>query len=606
VITWDKNFPYFNGHQHYLWGMSGRYNYPALGSAVPDELLWKDVKLTADCGGRIWRPGHSTCAHEFVEAGDAFGVMIDQPSGEGEGAFSTTAINASKITLKSELHRDMIVRDRNNPSVLMWEVSNAGIDPAFAGTLKALALTWDPISKRPQADRGYLEGCRAGVSDIIECSSSACVAGQKLNPDCVNYPAFGSESWGTRGSRWAWDYELQIAGEYIQDWKNEVKANVFGIAHWYLAEAPGEVGGFLGQPGTARSFGSSAMDANRIPKLLYHIYRVAWTPYAVKPGVALAHHWNRSGTVRVNAFSNCPKVRLLLNGTSLGEKTPNPELTASDDKTQTSTSFPYQCWWDVAWAAGTLRAEGLDAGGAVVCSDEKKTAGAPHHIVLTVDPRLVKPDGSVFNITANGTDVATILAKVVDQTGIWCPTASNLVTFNAAGPCEYRGGTDAFVTAGQGFGYHAPLDHELMAEGGMCKVAIRSTFTTGAVNVTATSPNLGQGTASYTVYPVTSPTSVYRPASLAAAASVSVFKIGTMGGMVRYYIGTSANVAVDILDAHGRALKSVPNSMQAAGWHPVQFSGTATGDEMTGNGIYFVRCAVDGKSQAVKRVLLIR
>jgi hypothetical protein len=606
VITWDKNFPYFNGHQHYLWGMSGRYNYPALGSAVPDELLWKDVKLTADCGGRIWRPGHSTCAHEFVEAGDAFGVMIDQPSGEGEGAFSTTAINASKITLKSELHRDMIVRDRNNPSVLMWEVSNAGIDPAFAGTLKALALTWDPISKRPQADRGYLEGCRAGVSDIIECSSSACVAGQKLNPDCVNYPAFGSESWGTRGSRWAWDYELQIAGEYIQDWKNEVKANVFGIAHWYLAEAPGEVGGFLGQPGTARSFGSSAMDANRIPKLLYHIYRVAWTPYAVKPGVALAHHWNRSGTVRVNAFSNCPKVRLLLNGTSLGEKTPNPELTASDDKTQTSTSFPYQCWWDVAWAAGTLRAEGLDAGGAVVCSDEKKTAGAPHHIVLTVDPRLVKPDGSVFNITANGTDVATILAKVVDQTGIWCPTASNLVTFNAAGPCEYRGGTDAFVTAGQGFGYHAPLDHELMAEGGMCKVAIRSTFTTGAVNVTATSPNLGQGTASYTVYPVTSPTSVYRPASLAAAASVSVFKIGTMGGMVRYYIGTSANVAVDILDAHGRALKSVPNSMQAAGWHPVQFSGTATGDEMTGNGVYFVRCAVDGKSQAVKRVLLIR
>jgi hypothetical protein len=242
----------------------------------------------------------------------------------------------------------------------------------------------------------------------------------------------------------------------------------------------------------------------------------------------------------------------------------------------------------------------------VVCFDEKKTAGAPDHIVLTVDPRLVKPDGSVFNITANGTDCATILATVVDANGIWCPTASNLVTFAVTGPCEYRGGTDAFVTAGQGFGYHAPLDPELMAEGGMCKVAIRSTFTTGNVNVTATSPGLGQGTASYTVYPANIPTSTYKPVSLAAFSSLPVFKIGTMGGMVRYYIGTSSNVAVDVLDAHGRVVKSITSAMQTAGWHSIQLSGALTGGSVTSNGVYFVRCAVDGKSMSVKRILFIR
>jgi beta-galactosidase len=37
TITWDNNFPYFNGHATYLWGASGRYDYPALGSSVPDE-----------------------------------------------------------------------------------------------------------------------------------------------------------------------------------------------------------------------------------------------------------------------------------------------------------------------------------------------------------------------------------------------------------------------------------------------------------------------------------------------------------------------------------------------------------------------------------------
>ena len=325
VITWDKNYPYVNGHQHYMWGASGRYSYPALGSGVPEELLWRDAKLTADCGGRVWRPGHSTCTHEFVEACDAFGVMLDQPSGDGEGAFQTNNITPDIIILKTELHRDMIVRDRNNPSILMWEVTNAGIIDSLARALKALAQQWDPISLHPQSDRSYLDGCKAGISDVIECSSSGCEAGQKLNSACTNYPAFGAEDWDAgpaRASRFAWDYELYFASPYLLNWKSAVEADAFGLAHWYLAEAPGEESAFLGDSRTTRSFGSSIMDANRLPKGLYHFYQVAWIPYSLRPGVVLAHHWNRSGTVQVNAFSNCPKVRLLLNGDTLGVKAP--------------------------------------------------------------------------------------------------------------------------------------------------------------------------------------------------------------------------------------------------------------------------------------------
>ena len=593
-----------------MWGMSGRYNYPALGSGVPDELLWKDAKLTADCGGRIWRPGHSTCAHEFVDACDAFGVMLDQPSGDGEGAFQANNITTNIKILKTELHRDMIVRDRNNPSILMWEVTNAGIIDSLARAMKALAQQWDPISLRPQADRSYLDGCKAGISDVIECSSSGCEAGEKLNAACTNFPAFGAEAWDAgpaRASRFAWDYELAFAGSYLVNWKNAVKANAFGLAHWYMAEAPGEVGPFLGDSRTARSFGSSVMDASRIPKLLYNIYKVAWIPYELKPGVVLAHHWNRSGTVRVNAFSNCPKVRLLINGASQGEKVPNPAAGTGDDRTQTSTQLPCQCWWDVAWAAGTLRAEGLDASGNVVCFDEKVTAGAPHHIALTVEPRLVKPDGSVFNITANGTDAATILAQVVDDKGVWCPTASNFITFAVTGPCEYRGGTDAFVTAGKPLGYHSPLDPELAAEGGMCKVAVRSTFTPGTVTITATSPGLGQGTATYTVNPVPAgPTSVIGKTLSVSPAAMPAFKVDVTGGVMRYFIGKPADIAIEVLSVNGRVIKHVPASRQGAGWHPVQLRGTAAVGGSKGNGVYFVRCSVDGKYLSVNRMVLVR
>jgi beta-galactosidase len=602
VITWDHDFPYINGHQHYLWGMSGRYNYPALASAVPDELLWKDAKLTADCGGRIWRPGHSTSAHEFVDACDAFGVMLDQPSGEGEGAFSTTAINPDKIKLKSELHRDMIVRDRNNPSILMWEVSNAGIDPAFADTLKNLALVWDPIIRRPQADRGYLEACRAGVSDIIECSLTGCEAGQKYNPACPNYPAFGAEGWGNRASRYAWDYELSFASEYIQNWKNDIKAKVFGLAHWYLAEAPGETGDLQGGNGaSARSFGSSVCDASRIPKLLYHIYRVAWIPYEIKPGVVLAHHWNRAGIVRVNAFSNCPKVRLLLNGTNLGEKVPNPwDGTGDERNNQNTIQLPYQCWWDVTWAAGTLRAEGLDASGNVVCSDEKKTAGAPDHIELTVEPPLVKPDSTQFNITANGTDCATILARVVDANGIWCPTDTHNVTFSVTGPCEYRGGTDQFVTSGKPVGYHSPLDPELRAESGMCKVAIRSKFSPGTVNVSATSTGLGSGNASYTIYPVDMPTSVYKGVnSVKHVWEQSAYSVSVNGRMLRYSISAAATVSIQILDASGKVVMHAGPLTRNPGWHQLPLK------SITGNGVYFLRFIANGRLGCVRKVFLV-
>src|SRR5262249_49470307 len=54
TITWDKNFPLINGHPHYLWGASGRYDYPALGTAVPEEQQWRDVKLLAAAGGNLW------------------------------------------------------------------------------------------------------------------------------------------------------------------------------------------------------------------------------------------------------------------------------------------------------------------------------------------------------------------------------------------------------------------------------------------------------------------------------------------------------------------------------------------------------------------------
>jgi hypothetical protein len=253
-----------------------------------------------------------------------------------------------------------------------------------------------------------------------------------------------------------------------------------------------------------------------------------------------------------------------------------------------------------------LRAEGLAAGGAVVCFDEKKTAGAPAKVLLTVDPPIVKPDGEAFQIKANGTDVALILATIVDANNNWCPTATNVVTFSVSGAAgSYRGGSDQMVTAGQPLGYHSPLDPNLSAEGGYCHVAVRSTFTPGTVNVTATASGLTQGTTSFTVVPLPT-TTVQRPFTQSEFLSEPVLKIGMAGTTVRYYLSRPASVSIEILGANGRVLKSISSPKQAEGWHPIKLSGAESFSDAKGNGVYFARFAVDGAYQCVKRILVIR
>ena len=560
TITWDANFPIINGHPHHLWGGSGRYDYPALGSAVPEEQKWRDVQLLAQAGGSLYRPGHSSEGPEFLAAADALGVMVIQPSGDGENGFANLCpashgdarpngcnANGDDMELKKETHRDMIVHDRNNPSVLAWEADNGSTDTSFAQSLKTLSRTWDPVLTRAQGDRTP----NPANGDILGCSGDGCDVGVKSQYPAS--PAWGSEYWGDGVQRALYDYELLFAVNPVKNWSKGLRQNVFGMAHWYLADTPGEITSQVDGPdrppyglatGTQPAFGAtvgtqpfmmrgnaaSMMDANRFPRLLYFIYQAAWTPFEVKPVVHLAYHWNRTGNVTVNAFSNCPSVRLLINGVQQGsDQVPNAQaIDPSNDTGPTTTSLPRQAHWNVSWAAGTLTAQCLDATSRVVndaaghaVADTQVTAGPADHLVLIVDPAIVRPNGQPFQVTANGTDAAFVVAKVVDASGNLVPDAKNILTFAVSGPGTYRGGADSYVTFKAGEtprdnnggvagnflpqGYHAPGDANLSAEGGLAKVAVRAQFTTGTVTVTASAPGLKSGSATFDVVATSGP-----------------------------------------------------------------------------------------------------
>ena len=485
VITWDKDFPYINGHKHYLWGAAGRYDYPALGSSVPEEQQWRDLAQLAAAGGALWRPGHSSSSPEFVAAADAYGIFIVQPSGDGENGFATACSAAAanfqqcqdKETLKKELHRDMIIRDRSHPSILAWEANNGAMHEDYAAALKQVSLQWDPINSRAQSDRTP----DVNNGDVISCDGAGCETYLHTH-DAASKPVYGAEYWANWGTqRTAYDYELAFALQYLNPWTQARKVNTFGTAQWYFADSPGEIFHFVDGSDShlVRSMGQSMVDMNRFPRMLYHIYQANWVPYSIKPVVKLAHHWNRSGNVRVNAFSNCPSVRLLVNGQIGGpDQIPNPwdsdssvdaglvekgqvvgndtvPVPANTQQGQMTTKLPGQVHWDVNWQAGTLTAQCLSEIGDVVAHDDITTAGKADHIVLEKLGELQRPDGTSFQLTANGSDAALVVAKVVDANGNLVPIGADVnVTFAVSGPVQYHGGSQQMVTPGQNLHYH--------------------------------------------------------------------------------------------------------------------------------------------------------
>ena len=613
TITWDKNFPYINGKVHHLYGGASRYDYPALGTGLPPGIEFRDAKLMADVGGNLWRPGHSSCSIGFVNACDAYGIMLINPSGEGEGAFGGSSPSDAKGTLKCELHRDMIIRDRNHPSLLAWEASNGDMAQAMADSLRGLSKVWDSLSPRVQNLRGA--PFEAGMNDLHSCTLTGCDAQQKpFHPD---WPWWGAEYWGSPTSRFAYDYQIQFSAGFLHDWAGGITNSCFGMVQWYFAETPGEVQSFLGGGGTARSFGSSMTDFNRLPKFLYYQYGVCWVPYSLQPRIAIANHWNRSGgSVRVDVWSNCPKVRLSVNGTAIGTQAPNGRLGAAggiNDVTNNTTQLPYQCTFtNVTWAAGTLKAEGLDSSGNVVCTDQQITAGTPDHVVLWVDTNMQRPGNVKIPITANGTDVALIKATVVDANGNWCPTAGGVITWSVTGPATYRGGADQFV-GGSGNGWHSPGDPNLNIEGGMAQVAVRSQFTTGTVTVSASVAGLPNpnATVSYDITPVLD---IVRTDTLPAVGirvapeyrTMPMVKLAMTGRVLKYYLNTTAVVGVDIMTANGRLVQRIKATKQSAGWHPIGVNTASSLQPVQGSGVFLFRFTVNGKVLNVKQFVVMR
>lgn len=483
TVSWDNDYCFVNGKRHILKGFGHRNMYPALGCAIPNELQWKDISYIAKSGGNTLRIGHSPPLPGFLEACDHFGVMLIVNSGDNEWSLKNEPAN----TYKREYDRNVILALRNHPSVILWE-SNNGLakdgDIYYPSNTLEIAKKYDPVNTRLILNRDWYPP-KWDTKNPIVIGFSNWYTKIDRSPS-LNTEVYGA-NWGGRASwniaRFDYDNEKRFTEWYVNNYLSDLDNKACGWLDWMLAETQGESYTiYLNGRHNQKSLGSCAMDANRFPKLKFRVYEKAlWVPFEKKPGVTLQSSWDNHYPIQnIDVWSNCPYVEVFVNDRSYGVK-------ENTFRTKQLT------WENIVWEEGCLKAFGLNSNKEICCIDTIYSSDEPYALTLELEPLLIKPDGSYFRRTANGSNVAIITAKVVDRKGHLCSRANIPLKFEVKGEGVYCGSADFYITEGKPVYYHSPGDKELQAEGGLMRIAIKSTFNPGKVIVTVNSNELKTG-----------------------------------------------------------------------------------------------------------------
>jgi len=494
----EKGFS-LNGIPTKILGVCLHHDLGALGAAVNVRAMERQLEIMKAMGVNAIRTAHNPPAPEFLDLCDKMGFLVM------DEAFDMWAKKKNKNDYHlnfAEWHKrdleDMILRDRNHPSIILWSIGNeireqfdstgVAITKELVSIVKNLDQSRPVISALTETDAKKNFIYQANALDIYGLNYN-----HKLYKDWPkNYPGVKflatetTSALETRGfydtadtiRRWPRDGKTKFT-EGNAEWSASAYDNVsayWGSTHeetWKAAKKYEHVSGlfvwtgfdYLGEPlpypWPARSSYFGIVDLAGFPKDAYYLYQSEWTDKAV---LHILPHWNwePGKLVEVWAYYNqADEVELYLNGKSLGKKSKQ-----NDD---------LHVQWSVKFEAGILKAVSRKNGKEVLVR-EIKTAGVPAKIELIADRKQIKADGK---------DLSFITVRILDAAGNVVPDADNLVDFKVSG---------AGFIAGVDNGFQASLEpfkaSYRKAFHGLCLTILQATEKAGTIKLTATSAGL--------------------------------------------------------------------------------------------------------------------
>jgi beta-galactosidase len=458
-FTADDGF-HLNGRRVQLKGVNLHHDHGSLGAVFNERAMERQLEIMKEMGANALRTSHNPPAPEVLDLCDRMGIIVwDEAFDKWEG----TADHVTEEPLETFGERqikNLVMRDRNHPSVVLWSIGNEigtseegwGKTAARVSFMRDFVLKYD--STRPVAiGNDNPDDGNSNVLDALDVVGYNYMRRygrfRETHPDV---PLIYSESASTVSTRGYYEFPLPESKTQFSQESGQVSSYDYNAMWWsdvadrdfYLMEKDAFVAGefvwtgfdYLGEPSPflrkARSSYFGIVDLCGIPKDRYYLYRSYWRPD--ESTTHILPHWNwpdrRGKTVPVFVYTNGDSAELFLNDRSLGKRTKRNTISGGLEGDYYAVLDRYRLrWMDVIYEPGEIRAV-IYKDGEIIGEAVRKTAGDPVRLMLTPDRK---------EITADGYDLSYVLVEAVDREDIPCPLADDLVTFKLDGPAKIAG-----------------------------------------------------------------------------------------------------------------------------------------------------------------------
>lgn len=519
---------FLNGRHLKINGVCMHHDLGCLGAAVNTRAIERQLEILKEMGCNGIRTAHNPPAPELLKLCDEMGFIVMD---ETFDMWSRQKTKHDYARYFSDWHErdlsDLILRDRNHPSIFMWSIGNEVLEQwtqASADTLSLeeanLVLNFGHKTDREEFAEEMSANallCRKLVGILKDLDNTRPVTAGCNEPDPTNH-LFRSGA-------------LDIIGfNYHDDWFAAVPDNFPGkpflvtesvsalMTRGYYRMPSDEE--FLwperwDKPFYDSTFSCSSYDhcrtpwGNRHEGTMKHVKnnsfisgQYVWTGFDYI-GEPTPFGWPaRSSYFGIVDLAGFPKDVYYMYQSEWSDKdvlhlfphwnwTPGQEIdlwayynhadevelfiNGESKGIKRKEPDTFHVMWRVEYQPGSIRAVSRK-NGKVVKEHEIRTAGEPDRILLAADRPEIREDGK---------DLSFITVTVVDQAGNICPAADHPIDFEVQGAAFIAG-----VDNGNPISLERFKASSRKAFNGKCLVVLQNNGAKGNINLTATSGNL--------------------------------------------------------------------------------------------------------------------